>query len=466
MTSQAYWHKDSEKTHTTPKVVFLLNPISGEGHLDAYARMYSATILRLGYQVVLVADDAMCFSYLKENNIPLDNFSIVGSASRTDRGETIVKKIVRNYRVDGFGGLCKITLTYVKYRLTRPFLRIIRKAGTLLDPYPKLKARIRSLLRLNNTNGLCAISSSNLLQRIQWAEKKTGLTPDLVFILYSDMLDQSRDAWSSWPYQWACIRFSPTIGPWAPTNTVEGFFTVSSFSGACMLDDSCTALYQKIRPQVPFITVPDICDASVSASGLPRVDDLRKRSAGRTVVFAGGGLTGRKGIGDLAKVIASSDPDRFFFLIVGRIYWSTFTKVDAAQLKALIKTPPENTMVHPDFLVDEREFNALIKASDIIYAVYRDFLYSSNMLGKAAHFERPILVSDRHLMGQRVKAYGLGLTVTEGDIFKIVEKLEELRHFDVTESARSYREDHSLANLERALGNFLRTCTNTNQKSM
>ena len=36
-------------------VIFLVNQISGHGHLDSYARLYGDCLLALGYRVVLIA---------------------------------------------------------------------------------------------------------------------------------------------------------------------------------------------------------------------------------------------------------------------------------------------------------------------------------------------------------------------------------------------------------------------------
>src|SRR3954454_11560971 len=52
------------------KSIFLVNPISSRGHLDAYARLYSRALLELGYRVVLVAEaDAGTPDYLRRNAV-------------------------------------------------------------------------------------------------------------------------------------------------------------------------------------------------------------------------------------------------------------------------------------------------------------------------------------------------------------------------------------------------------------
>ena len=47
------------------KSILLVNPISGRGHLDSYARLYSRALIELGYRVILVAaTDGDCTDYL------------------------------------------------------------------------------------------------------------------------------------------------------------------------------------------------------------------------------------------------------------------------------------------------------------------------------------------------------------------------------------------------------------------
>src|SRR6266568_2674269 len=77
------------------KSIFLVNPISGRGHLDAYARLYSRAFIELGYRVVLVAEtDADAPGYLARSAVSqASSFSFVSfaqaMASRTEEPEAI-----------------------------------------------------------------------------------------------------------------------------------------------------------------------------------------------------------------------------------------------------------------------------------------------------------------------------------------------------------------------------------------
>jgi hypothetical protein len=50
------------------KSIYLVNPVSGRGHLDSYARLYSRALIELGHKVVLVAEtDGDTLAYLERN---------------------------------------------------------------------------------------------------------------------------------------------------------------------------------------------------------------------------------------------------------------------------------------------------------------------------------------------------------------------------------------------------------------
>src|SRR5690349_618753 len=67
--------------------IFLVNPISGRGHLDAYARLYSRALLELGHRVVLVAQtDAETISYLARNAPALAASFAFFSVDQPNRG--------------------------------------------------------------------------------------------------------------------------------------------------------------------------------------------------------------------------------------------------------------------------------------------------------------------------------------------------------------------------------------------
>jgi hypothetical protein len=107
-------------------------------------------------------------------------------------------------------------------------------------------------------------------------------------------------------------------------------------------------------------------------------------------------------------------------------------------------------------MADERDYNSLVAACDIVYAVYSGFNSSSNSLTKAAGLKRPILTAKNSLMGERVLAHGIGLAVAGNDANEILAGLERLRtskdddfRFD------SYADQHSLDELKSIMAEAL-----------
>jgi glycosyltransferase involved in cell wall biosynthesis len=97
----------------------------------------------------------------------------------------------------------------------------------------------------------------------------------------------------------------------------------------------------------------------------------------------------------------------------------------------------------------------------VVFAAYRNFPNSSNVLTKAAIFERPVLVSDGYLMAERVREFQLGEVVPEGDVEAIVQTLERMLapgyYAELRQRARwaDYREAHSTARLKKAMADLL-----------
>jgi hypothetical protein len=115
--------------------------------------------------------------------------------------------------------------------------------------------------------------------------------------------------------------------------------------------------------------------------------------------------------------------------------------------------------VYPDYLPDETSFNSIIATANVIFAVYRDFYRSSNMLAKAAYFEKPILVADRCLMGERVTQYGIGHAVPADSLAAIQAGLKAVLSIqDLPAKCASYRAAFNRTEFSRRLTAFATSC--------
>jgi hypothetical protein len=174
----------------------------------------------------------------------------------------------------------------------------------------------------------------------------------------------------------------------------------------------------------------------------------------------GGTIGGNKNLASWYRLIHQADAREFYFVQIGEMFEDTLTSEDVHELAKIKIQCPENLYIKLEYLLDEAMFNEVIQASDIIFAVYRNFKISSNMPGKAAAFRKPILVADGYLMGERVSQYGIGLTVPEHDVDAMLSAMTALAQ--TSESMENqfefYRRDFSLQALGQHLITFLKKC--------
>lgn len=156
------------------------------------------------------------------------------------------------------------------------------------------------------------------------------------------------------------------------------------------------------------IFIPDIAESSQPATDPPQVSQLRRMAGGRKVVGLLGHLTDVKNL-ELFLEIATDPSNRdLFFLIAGQFEPLGVSPPVRHQLERAAAETWENILALPGRIGSEGDFNALVASTDVVFAVYRDFTRSSNMLAKAAQARRAILVADGFCMAERVRAYDLG----------------------------------------------------------
>jgi hypothetical protein len=75
------------------------------------------------------------------------------------------------------------------------------------------------------------------------------------------------------------------------------------------------------------------------------------------------------------------------------------------------------------------------------------------MITKASFFHKPILVSNRYLMGRRVDAYKIGASVSEDDLEDVILGLEKLAAINIP--AANFDSYNSIFNQEVFAFDFL-----------
>ncbi|MBL8550630.1 MAG: hypothetical protein JNJ73_11655 [Hyphomonadaceae bacterium] len=417
--------------------IYLINQISGHGHLDMYARLYSKCLLENGYRVLLL--------------------------SQHDPG-------VKQWLTAQSPALAARFVCLTRDGVAAPPPERAQQSPERRAPPGGLRGALGNALRAWRADGLEAVRDlydakrhpplpfgvpfGHLANEMRMAERHSGWPPAFALFLYLDMMGQEAESCrdlDALGVPWAGIRFHPN-GSYREKFRAERYFLGRYARGAIFLNPQSIPAYRRKFPHLHFASFPDVTDAATLPAPSPFVTDARRRASGRKMVLQLGTLSPHKGVFDLIALIKRADPKRFFFVIAGEVFWSHYGDREQ-ELRDFLESPPENVLVRIGYLEDERELNTLIEACDCLYAVYKqDFYNSSNTMTKASVFERPVLVSEKFLMGERVDRYRIGEVVRPGDVGDALFWLEEMAARPHERFGfEAFRRNHSIEALNAAL---------------
>jgi len=306
---------------------------------------------------------------------------------------------------------------------------------------------------------------SNLLQwvwlglNIRFINLLTGSKPDLIFFAYLDsyltFFKEKRLVEWLVPQKWTGLYFHPihirkktTISDVATVDDNDILLTTKNCIGTCLLDENIVEIISKRTGKDTF-EFPDFADNSLSNNQL--VFEIKKKAKNRAIVGMIG-MDKRKGILDFVRVAKKGNPNEFFFVLAGKLYLDGFNETEQTEIKQFMENPNEHVYVKVGFIETEAEYNSYLNSVDILYVVYSEFYGSSNTLTKAAMFNKKILATDEHLIGERVRKYKLGITTKPNNPDQILKDLIELKNTPIdTEMREEYKRVHSIERLQECI---------------
>ncbi len=216
---------------------------------------------------------------------------------------------------------------------------------------------------------------------------------------------------------------------------------------------------------VPF---PDVTQAGLPATPYSVASAIQRKAAGRKIIGMIG-LEKRKGFLTLVRTakLAREQGLPYYFAGGGVIHFGQYTSAEQAELHELLDgisaSEIDNIYFDPTMgrIPSEEDYNCLFASFDIAWAAYEGFKGSSGTLSKAAAFEIPCLATAGECVGDRVEKYRLGLTIPEGSPEHALEAIKRLAQ-GIDEQDKpldprfeEFREFHSLAHLDRILGELV-----------
>jgi hypothetical protein len=439
------------------KSIVIYNPISGHGHLDSWCAIFTKVLLESGWEVLAITPDPARLLVLLEDSdcLNLNRLKAISGNNVDSSANTFASQdkffLIDFWRkvnatghayVFGDGELTKkkpkkfyekfLAASYLSLHFCRYFL------------FPLVKTRLKTQ---NIEDDLLIFPLSNIECEIE--DQKFEAT--IVFHMYLDSLDSLDSklctSLPSLKFKWAGIRFASEV------DVYPSYYRHPNLKGIAFLDKDIVNSVAKSLSDVQVRYLPDIANLQVPRQ-MPDIADLIKGNAnGRKIVFLGGIVGFRKNLNLWLNLIDRVDPKKWYFVQIGEI---DFKNLNAMEFFAVYKnliSPPENLLLIPSYISDESIFNSVISVSDIIFAVYKEFKNSSNMITKASFFHKPILVSNRYLMGRRVDAYKIGASVSEDDLEDVILGLEKLAAINIP--AANFDSYNSIFNQEVFAFDFL-----------
>ena len=414
--------------NTSQACVLVYNPLSGHGHLDSWNAMFISVLLAGGYRVLALTPDVPALQ---------QRLNLEGQPSAA-------KLEILNWAV------LKPTL------IQRVFSKAMRLGRIVKDKFTRRESE-----PFEHDPELNYLEPLEFVTRVHRALNHTKAKPSLIINMYMDLYRTDQARWDEAQTYitrhavapWIGLRFIPAKYP------VEGYYKTSSLSGMCFLDEDIVQSYSIALPEKQFCYLPDITNTDLPKTGSTRAIKIKQLARGRKIVFMGGTIGTTKNLSKWLSVVECADPSKWFFVQIGEIHQDALYEDDLQAYKKITMALPEHLYVESSYLPDERAFNEMIVCADILFAVYRDFKISSNMLGKAASFKKPILVADQYSMGERVRRYGLGQAVSQDHVVQMYTALNKLAAHELDLAGfNAYCRDFSQQALREQLFTMIERC--------
>lgn len=268
-----------------------------------------------------------------------------------------------------------------------------------------------------------------------WAwERANAASVAAVFFVYLDQGFLNARVSVPWvdrcfPWPWAGVVTGPAAVR-RPAGTYAGRERVLSAQhcrAAVVTDAAFAGPCAEAWPGRRIVVMPEAADRSAPAESAA-LRRLREFAGGRRLVGLVGVISAKKNVASflaLARRARVEQPDTAF-VIAGDLSSAACPRAERREMAALLAGRPDNCWFYGQPIPDGPEFNGWVCACDVVWLAYRDVAYNSNVLTKAAHFARPVLVSPGAVMAAHVARFHLGEVVDAADTPAVLAALRRL----------------------------------------
>jgi hypothetical protein len=425
---------------TDSKTILLWSPVSNHGHLNMYLEIYGSVLTSLGYSVFYYADLEESFATRLRKVTP-DLKSI----------ESVVpEKILKRW---GLEWIFKVARNVMK-----------QKTISTIDFIRGLIPQLSSTFRKHKS-----FVDFGVLTRKLEVLNEIGFKPNLVICMYLDMTflgSKSRRVLRKLSVPWIGLLFHPEELDHSSEFSKNSWFWDKSNRGAILFSGTLIGDYNQIsRSNQSFVLLPDVTRVP-SVENSSYVLDLISHSQGKKIVGLIGAIDGEKKlIQEFLELSGDSRLKDYFFVMVGEVYESTLDSLTLNKIRNLTGNATEELFVLDRYIESEVDFDSLFSQIDILFACYKNFDSSANILAKSASFKKPVIVTGGTWIGRLTEQYNLGLTVSDFRTDTLVDAIQKVGEvLDTSPNTfgfGDYLEIVSIENLRVNLGQYLTELWNT-----
>lgn len=433
------------------KYIIIYNPLSNIGHFDSWCSIFAKILLEAGWIVVVVTRNTKNIinefevyeSKYIDKLILIDQTCDISTNDKISMFEIIIKKT----KILDFIERIKFSQKQSNQKLYNVIIdsvtNIINKVLNKIEFFLSklLKTRLK----------ICSVNPINFAFDIELLVKSLGVKPNVVLNMYLDLYNPDIKVWDEFSkimtWKWAGIHMdtSRTLidRPYVRSDYLKVIYKINEPN-----------INEKnvVGDFIDYQWLPDVTNVSLPSKISQLTSTIKKFAAGRKIIFLGGSIGGSKNLSLWSKLYFKLDHNEWYFVQIGKIEYLTLSADDLSGLHSLQNLEIENIYISEEYLSDETVFNEIMSVSTIIWGLYKDFDRSSNILTKAALLFKPIIVSNRFLMGQRVNKYQIGVAVSESNIETLINGIDWVMNNPVPMiNFQKYAEDYSTKALSNKL---------------
>ncbi|WP_237228584.1 hypothetical protein [Rubinisphaera sp. JC750] len=154
--------------------------------------------------------------------------------------------------------------------------------------------------------------------------------------------------------------------------------------------------------------IPDVSPTDLPDIEPPFCDEVRQFAKGRKIVLLYGHINRRKRLPELVELFETTPPNDACLVVVGKLNLDAFSPQTRTRIEQLIRNGHPRILIRPGYIERECDLNAIVNLADTLFAYYGTYSLSSNVLYKAAAFNKPVIVANAGLIGMRLRQHSIG----------------------------------------------------------